>query len=149
LERLRPASGLALPGVEKFSSKAELGKPKGDRGSSCLTSGACDEQRYRALWPRGAPERRLPVRPSSNLAVLDVNIVGQMIFPVADLIQARGLPFIFATGYGEPVSPKRFQDRPALIKPFTSEALSAAIHRLCAAQSIVRERGAGGEDLLS
>lgn len=69
-----------------------------------------------------------------DLAVLDVNIVGQMIFPVADLIQARGLPFIFATGYGEPVSPKRFQDRPALQKPFTSEALSAAINRLFAAQ---------------
>jgi CheY-like chemotaxis protein len=84
-----------------------------------------------------------------DLAVLDVNIVGQMIFPVADLIQERGLPFIFATGYGEPISPKRFQGRPALIKPFTSEALSAAINRLCAAQSIVRERGAGGEDLLS
>jgi hypothetical protein len=78
-----------------------------------------------------------------------VNIVGQMIFPVADLIQERGLPFIFATGYGEPISPKRFQGRPALIKPFTSEALSAAINRLCAAQSIVRKRGAGGEDLLS
>ncbi|MDE2472831.1 MAG: response regulator, partial [Bradyrhizobium sp.] len=48
-----------------------------------------------------------------DLAVLDLNVGGQMIFPVADLIQTRGVPFIFMTGYGQGISPKRFQDRPA------------------------------------
>ncbi|MDE2471226.1 MAG: response regulator, partial [Bradyrhizobium sp.] len=67
------------------------------------------------------------------LAVLDLNVGGQMIFPVADLIQTRGVPFIFMTGYGQGISPKRFQDRPALRKPFSSEALSIAINQLRAA----------------
>lgn len=65
-----------------------------------------------------------------DLAVLALNIGGQMIFPVADLIQARGLPLIFTTGYGESVSPKRFQDRPALRKPFSLQALTIAINQL-------------------
>lgn len=70
-----------------------------------------------------------------DLAVLDLNVGGQMIFPVADLILTRGLPFIFATGYGQGVSPKRFQDRPALRKPLSSEALSTAINQLRAASA--------------
>jgi CheY-like chemotaxis protein len=35
-----------------------------------------------------------------DLAILDVNLDGRMSFPVADLLSARGVPFVFATGYG-------------------------------------------------
>ena len=62
-----------------------------------------------------------------DFALLDMNIHGEMVFPVAQLLQARGLPFIFATGYVEGVAPDEFRDRPLLRKPFTVEALSAAI----------------------
>ena len=65
-----------------------------------------------------------------DLAVLALNIGGQMTFPMADLIQTRGLPIIFTAGYGQGVSPKRFQNCPVLRKPFSSEALSIAINQL-------------------
>ena len=65
-----------------------------------------------------------------DLAVLGLNFGGQMVYPVADLVQTRGVPFIFMTGYAQGISPKRFQNRPALRKPFSSEALSTAINQL-------------------
>ena len=36
-----------------------------------------------------------------NVAVLDVNLDGKEIYPVADILAKRGLPFVFVTGYGE------------------------------------------------
>src|SRR6187200_2431178 len=36
-----------------------------------------------------------------DCAVLDMNLAGQSIFPLADLLRARGAPFAFATGYGD------------------------------------------------
>ena len=36
-----------------------------------------------------------------DAAILDVNLDGQEIFPVADILAKRGLPFVFVTGYGE------------------------------------------------
>src|SRR4029079_3081196 len=41
-----------------------------------------------------------------DLAILDVNVNGKVISPVADLIKARNRPFIFATGYGSPGPPE-------------------------------------------
>jgi CheY-like chemotaxis protein len=65
-----------------------------------------------------------------DMAVLDVNLDGKMITPVAELIKARGLPIIFATGYGAAGVPEEFQDRPALQKPFELEALAAALNSI-------------------
>ena|ERR1700761_8895218 len=63
-----------------------------------------------------------------DLAILDVNLNGKVIWPVAEVVAARGIPFIFATGYGSAGLPEPFHDRLALPKPFTIEALAAAIH---------------------
>jgi CheY-like chemotaxis protein len=62
-----------------------------------------------------------------DLAILDVNLNGKVISPVAEVIASRGIPFIFATGYGSAGLPEPFHDRPALPKPFAIEALAAAI----------------------
>ena len=62
-----------------------------------------------------------------DLAILDVNVNGKVISPVADLIKARNRPFIFATGYGSSGLPEDYRDRPALQKPFQIETLSKAI----------------------
>jgi CheY-like chemotaxis protein len=56
-----------------------------------------------------------------DLAILDVNLSGQMIWPVADLIKARKCPFIFATGYGTSRLPEQYRDQPVLQKPFQLE----------------------------
>src|ERR1700761_2571973 len=60
-----------------------------------------------------------------DLAILDGNLNGKPISEVAKIIDARGMPLIFATGYGS--APEAFRDRPALTKPFEIESLKAAI----------------------
>jgi CheY-like chemotaxis protein len=56
-----------------------------------------------------------------DLAILDANLNGQPVSPVADALVARGTPFLFATGYGE--LPEPYCDRPMLKKPFQMDGL--------------------------
>ena len=62
-----------------------------------------------------------------DFAILDVNVNGKVISPVADLVKARNRPFIFATGYGSSGLPEEYRDRPALQKPFQIETLARMI----------------------
>ena len=62
-----------------------------------------------------------------DLAILDVNLNGQTIAPVADALVARGTPFVFATGYGERGLPEGYRDRPTLKKPFHMDGLSQTL----------------------
>jgi FixJ family two-component response regulator len=66
------------------------------------------------------------------VAILDVNLDGEEIFPVADILAERGLPFVFVTGYGERVLPDRYRDRPTLQKPFQANQLDVALSGLLA-----------------
>src|SRR5437016_14192166 len=58
-----------------------------------------------------------------DLAILDVNLNGQPIAPVADALAARGTPFVFATGYGDRGLPDEHRDRPVLENPFALDCL--------------------------
>ena len=58
-----------------------------------------------------------------DIAILDVNVNGRVISPVAELIQARKIPFVFATGYGSQGVPEEFRHRPTLQKPFQMDTL--------------------------
>lgn len=60
-------------------------------------------------------------------AVLDVNLGGEKVFPVADVLAARGVPFVFATGYGKAGVEERFGHVSVLSKPYESDALEAAL----------------------
>jgi len=51
-----------------------------------------------------------------DAAVLDVNLAGERIYPVADILSRRNIPFVFVTGYG--VLPGEYANRPRLCKPF-------------------------------
>ena len=62
-----------------------------------------------------------------DLAILDVNVNGKIISPVAEVIELRKRPFIFATGYGSSGLPEEYRDRPALQKPFQIETLGKVI----------------------
>jgi len=53
-----------------------------------------------------------------DLAILDVNLNGDAVYPVADLLMERGVPFVFSTGYGDRGLPEPYRDRPTLQKPF-------------------------------
>jgi CheY-like chemotaxis protein len=62
-----------------------------------------------------------------DLAILDVNLDGRKSFPIAEILGERGIPFIFATGYGASGVDPAFQGYPVLTKPFLVEDLDAAI----------------------
>ena len=60
-------------------------------------------------------------------AVLDINLGGETVFPVADALTERHVPFIFATGYGTDGLERRYADRPTLTKPFHFRTLEQAL----------------------
>ena len=61
--------------------------------------------------------------------LLDVNVAGVEVFPVAASLEARGLPFVFSTGYGEGGLPDEWKGRITLQKPFTEAAVEDALAR--------------------
>ena len=67
-----------------------------------------------------------------NAAILDVNLDGEEIYPVAEILAKRGLPFVFVTGYGENSLPEPYRSRPALQKPFQAEQLKSTLNGLLA-----------------
>ncbi len=67
-----------------------------------------------------------------DFAILDVNLAGEPIFPVAEALAARGVPFAFATGYGAGGLPDEWKNRPTLQKPFTSSEILAVLNRVLA-----------------
>jgi CheY-like chemotaxis protein len=62
-----------------------------------------------------------------DVAILDVNLNGQPISPVVEVLVERGLPFVFATGYGQRGVPEPYRQTPTLQKPFQADALARAI----------------------
>jgi CheY-like chemotaxis protein len=88
-----------------------------------------EELGYRVAAEAGEIAEALKLAQSTDydFAILDVNVNGKVISPVADLIKARNRPFIFATGYGSSGLPEEYRDRPALQKPFQLETLARMI----------------------
>lgn len=62
-----------------------------------------------------------------DLAMLDVNLAGQLVFPVAEILRDRNIPFFFSTGYGASGLPGEFAQRPVLHKPFSQSDLESKI----------------------
>jgi CheY-like chemotaxis protein len=58
-----------------------------------------------------------------DAAVIDLNIRGGKVYPVAQRLAARGIPFLVVSGYGDWTMPAEWRARPRLTKPFTPEAL--------------------------
>ena len=65
-------------------------------------------------------------------AILDVNLCGEMVYPVADFLIARGVPFVFATGYDQTVLPERYAAIRRLEKPFEPPEILRELGRLLA-----------------
>jgi CheY-like chemotaxis protein len=65
-----------------------------------------------------------------DFAILDVRLQGESVAPVADALAAKGLPFIFATGYGRNGLPEAYRSKPVLQKPFSQSDLQHALRSL-------------------
>lgn len=62
-----------------------------------------------------------------DVAILDVNVAGERIDPVADLLVNRGVPFVFTTGYNRPSLPPAHRERMLVAKPYRAVELQAAL----------------------
>jgi CheY-like chemotaxis protein len=67
-----------------------------------------------------------------DIAILDVNLAGEPVFPVAEALAKRGVPFAFATGYGAGGLPDAWKNRPTLQKPFTAADVTAVLQKIIA-----------------
>lgn len=66
-----------------------------------------------------------------DVAVVDINLHGELAYPIADDLIRQDIPFVFVTGYGEDVIPSRFKNITRWEKPFDSGKIAEDIRRLC------------------
>ncbi|MFK3690816.1 response regulator [Agrobacterium tumefaciens] len=81
----------------------------------------------RVFGPVSDLERALEIASTMQIgfdaAILDINLNGEMAYPVATLLRESNFPFIFLTGYGYDAMPEQFRDAPCMLKPFEEERL--------------------------
>jgi CheY-like chemotaxis protein len=69
----------------------------------------------------------LAQRESFDVAILDVNVAGEPIYPVAEALAEKGVPLVFSTGYGGAGIKEPFRDRPVVQKPFSQSDLKRTL----------------------
>ena len=94
------------------------------RAAGCIVVGPCSDL--------GCAMRALAGE-AFDVAVLDVNLNGEMVYPLADELSRRGTPFLFLSGYGCRDFPERFRDAMRLAKPHEPAALIRDIRLLAEA----------------
>ncbi|HEY0627241.1 MAG TPA: response regulator [Allosphingosinicella sp.] len=82
------------------------------------------------LASRVEPAMSLAREGEFDLALLDVNLAGSPSFPIAAILRDRGIPFLFATGYGIKGIIEEFRSYPVLQKPFRERDLSLALEAI-------------------
>ena len=65
-----------------------------------------------------------------DLAVLDINLAGEMVFPVAEVLSGRGVPFLLLSGYGQTGLPSDRRHWPVCGKPFNLDELVSVLGQL-------------------
>ncbi len=69
-----------------------------------------------------------------DAAVLDVNLAGTMVYPIAELLSARGIPFLLLSGYGPDAAPTEHASWPVCSKPFKVDQLTTMLAEQIAAR---------------
>ena len=68
--------------------------------------------------------------PAPDLAIVDINLQGEWVYPLADVLRARGLPFLFATGYDAQAIPAAYAEVPRAEKPVDLGSIALALRGL-------------------
>lgn len=71
-----------------------------------------------------------------DLAILDINLDGLVVYPIADVLRYYGIPFVFVTGYDSSVIPERYQHDCVLSKPFSPQSFSGVLGELFTGSSL-------------
>lgn len=83
------------------------------------------------LGPVGSIDAALELADTTlDAAVLDMNLGGVSVLPVAERLGARGIPFVFSTGYDASAMPAAFAHIPRCEKPFSFRALEQVLCRV-------------------
>ncbi len=112
-----PLEGLKVLLVEdEFLILLSLEKMLGDLGCDVVTS-----------VPRVAKALAMLDTVGAAAAVLDVNVAGEPVYPVAEALAVRGIPLVFTTGYGDSGIAAPWKDSPIVQKPFSQDQLARAL----------------------
>ena len=88
---------------------------------------ALSEIGFEIIGPFGKMDYQLGAAVSGEIdaAILDVNIGGELVYPIAEILTAREIPFAFVTGYSEENIDQRFANVRVMQKPVERKALQA------------------------
>ncbi len=104
---------------DEYLMAEELREALEDAGAHVLGPAPTVDAALRLLADGAAPDA----------AILDVNLGGERSFPVADALAARGVPFVFATGYDAWALPLAYQGAQRCEKPVDMRAVRHALFR--------------------
>lgn len=87
---------------------------------------------YDVVGPVGQLEKAVLTAEHENIdcALLDINIRGKEVYPVADALRARGVPIIFLSGYGESAVHSAYRENAILTKPCPPDMVLRKINRV-------------------
>jgi CheY-like chemotaxis protein len=80
--------------------------------------------------PNMAAARELLESHAFDGALMDIHIRGERVFPLCDMLAAKGVPFVLTSGYADWQMPQKWQDRPRLQKPYTLAQVEQALSGL-------------------
>jgi CheY-like chemotaxis protein len=80
--------------------------------------------------PTMAAARELVEERAFDAAIMDVHIRGERVFPLCELLEERGIPFVLTSGYADWTMPDKWRDRPRLQKPYTIDDVRDALGEL-------------------
>ncbi|WP_369414336.1 response regulator [Microvirga puerhi] len=80
----------------------------------------------------------LALQADIDVGLLDINVDGRVVYPVADVLAFRGIPFVFSTGYGRDMLPERFSSSLVLNKPFSYAEFAEALQKALCARADIR-----------
>jgi CheY-like chemotaxis protein len=84
------------------------------------------------VWHAGAVPKALALLETRkpDRAILDVNLAGMLVYPVAERLAQLRVPFFFCTGYGRKGIAPEWSDKPVIQKPFDQDTLEQAVKAL-------------------
>ena len=85
--------------------------------------------------PNMAAARELAETEQFDAAIMDVHIRGERVFPLCDMLESKGVPFLLTSGYADWQMPEKWQQRPRLQKPYRQDELVTALSQLVAGAS--------------
>jgi CheY-like chemotaxis protein len=106
---------------DEYMIAIELVRALEDLGAEVVGPAGSVEDAFSLLEDAGAP---------LDAAVLDINLRDERVYPVAEALAARGVPFVFATGYDSTAIPSSFSSTPRCEKPVDKAQLARVLGRI-------------------